>query len=128
MSNAPGPGQVVYYNDVLGLWFKLMSCCEHWVQVDQPHTCMNLAPSLFNFTPPPIPPMVDTGPLEVATKAAEDAVSLFLNGGNCTKTLHEPASDEAKLVMLKQIRLELPHQSTAISEIEKAILKARGKK
>jgi len=57
-------------------------------------------------------------------KEAEDYVALFLNGGGCHKTVHEAATDLQKLILLKQLRLEMPHQSTQISDLDAAIRKA----
>lgn len=57
-------------------------------------------------------------------KEAEDRVSRFLNGAqkeSCWISLHPavPAATQlAKLLMLKYLRLEMPHQSTQISAIE----------
>jgi hypothetical protein len=45
-------------------------------------------------------------------KAAEDNVSLFLNGGGCNKTTHEGATEVEKLLMLKMLRMEFPHVPT----------------
>lgn len=66
--------------------------------------------------------MVDTSPLDI-TKTAEDAVSRWLNGGNCTTTSHIAASTLEKLLMLKFLRMDMPHQSTQISDLEAAIKK-----
>ena len=54
-------------------------------------------------------------------KAEEDQVALFLNGGPCTKTVHEGASELQKLMMLKMLRLDMPHQSTSVTELDFAI-------
>lgn len=54
-------------------------------------------------------------------KNAEDRVSQFLNGGNCTITMHPSATLLDKLLMLKQIRLDLRYQSCDLAELESAI-------
>ena len=57
-------------------------------------------------------------------KEAEDHVALFLNGGVCTKHNHDGATDLQKLIILKQLRIEMPHQSMQLSELDAAIRKA----
>ena len=57
----------------------------------------------------------------MSAKKAEDNVSRFINGGHCTETLHVPASHLEMLLMLKHLRLALPHQSTNVPDIEHAI-------
>ena len=54
-------------------------------------------------------------------KVEEDGVALWLNGGGCQTTTHEGATQLQKLVMLKMLRLDMPHQSTQIKDIERAI-------
>lgn len=62
-------------------------------------------------------------------KEAEDRVSRFLNGvesEGCSVSIHQPippASRLARLVMLKMLRSEMPHQSTQIPAIEAEIAK-----
>jgi len=60
----------------------------------------------------------------VDLKEAETHVALWLNGGGCQTTMHNAATDLEKLVMLKMLRLELPHQSTQLAELDAAIRKA----
>ena len=55
---------------------------------------------------------------EEILKAAEDNVSLFLNGGGCNKTTHEGATEVEKLLMLKMLRMEFPHISTQVYVLE----------
>jgi hypothetical protein len=57
-------------------------------------------------------------------KEAEDYINLFLAGGGCTKTTHEPATHLHKLTMWKMLVLEFPHLSRTLSEIDREILKA----
>lgn len=54
-------------------------------------------------------------------KTEEDGVALWLNGGNCTAMNHTGATELQKLLMLKMLRLDMPHQSTQIKDIERAI-------
>jgi len=56
-------------------------------------------------------------------KAAEDYVNLFLSGGQCTKSTHEPATHLHKLIVWKLLVLEFPHLSRNLAEIEREILK-----
>jgi len=56
-----------------------------------------------------------------ALKAAEDAVGVFINGGQCTKSQHPAASSLELLVMMRQLRLLLPYQSTNVHELDETI-------
>jgi hypothetical protein len=58
-------------------------------------------------------------------KEAEDSIALFLNGGPCSQSNHPSATELQELLMLKQLRLKYPHQSTQINEIERAIERLR---
>ena len=60
-------------------------------------------------------------------KVEEDGVALWLNGGGCTKTTHDGATELQKLIMLKMLRMDMPHQSTQIKDIERAIALAAKK-
>jgi hypothetical protein len=55
-------------------------------------------------------------------KEVEDDVNLFLSGGPCHKTQHDPASKLAKLIMWKMLTLEFLHLSRNPMEIERKIL------
>ena len=69
--------------------------------------------------------MADEAPkLETPLSKAENTVNRFLNGAPCSLNPHLPMSDLEKLIMLKMLRLELPHQSTNLNELEWAIRKA----
>jgi hypothetical protein len=57
-------------------------------------------------------------------KAAEDNVSLFLSGGECHKTHHDPASLLEKLIMWRMLVLEFPHLSRNLIEIQQEIRQA----
>jgi len=67
--------------------------------------------------------MADEAPKSKLT-LAEDVVSRFLNGAPCSLNPHLPMTELEKLVMLKALRLEFPHQSTNLNELEWAIRKA----
>jgi hypothetical protein len=56
-------------------------------------------------------------------KEAEDYVNLFLSGGHCTKSTHEPARQLHKLIAWKLLTLEFPHLSRNLAEIEREIVK-----
>jgi hypothetical protein len=77
----------------------------------------NFVPAMADADETPAPPAT---PL----KEAEDYVALFLNGGACTNHTHDAATDLHKLILLKQLRLEMPHQSTNIKDLDAAIRKA----
>ena len=75
---------------------------------------------------PPIAAVADADPPEAAKtplQEAEDYVSQFLNGAKCTITNHEPATTLHKLIMLKMLRLDMPHQSTNLKDLDLAIAK-----
>ena len=54
---------------------------------------------------------------------AEDRVSNYLNGGKCIISEHPAMTQLEQLIMLRQLRIEMPHQSTAPVDIEIAIRK-----
>jgi hypothetical protein len=54
-------------------------------------------------------------------KEAEDYVSLFLNGGHCSESNHNPAKRLHKLIAWKMLVLEFPHLSRNIGEIDTEI-------
>lgn len=56
-----------------------------------------------------------------ALQAAEGAVAQFLNGGRCVHSQHPEASQLMKLIMLKQLRIEMPHQGTNPADLDIAI-------
>ena len=57
-------------------------------------------------------------------KDAEDTVSLFINGGSSTVWTHPPADELTILVMLKQLRIQRPYQSTLAHDLDVAIQRA----
>lgn len=54
-------------------------------------------------------------------KDAEDRVSSFLNGGSCSLTTHPAATELEKLIMFKQLRLDMTHQGTQLHDLEASI-------
>jgi hypothetical protein len=58
---------------------------------------------------------------------AEDRVALILNGGAAGLDAHLALTELEKLVMLKMLRLEYPHQSTTLRELDAAIFREIGK-
>lgn len=67
--------------------------------------------------------MAEEAPQATPLQVAETVVERYLNGAPCSLNPHPPMTDLEKLIMLKMLRLEFPHQSTALSEIESAIWK-----
>ena len=66
--------------------------------------------------------MAETNELpNLPLQLAEDEVSRFLNGGNCTTTAHVSAGRLVKLVMLKMLRLDMPHVSMQLQSLEHEI-------
>ena len=56
-------------------------------------------------------------------KEAETRVALWLHGGDCTIRNHDAATVLEKLIALKMLRMEFPHQSTQVAELDRAIEK-----
>ena len=57
-------------------------------------------------------------------KDAEDRVSQILNGGKCTTSEHEPLTLLEKMILLRALKIEFPHQSMALHELAWAVQKA----
>ena len=62
----------------------------------------------------------DTG-VKTKLEEAEDRASQFVNGGGYQKTTHQAATYLEKLIMLKTLRMDLPHISMQIKELEHLI-------
>ena len=61
---------------------------------------------------------VEKSPLQLA----EDRVCGFINGaGSCTESTHREATTLERLVMFKLLRIEFPHQSSTLTDLEIAI-------
>ena len=55
---------------------------------------------------------------------AEDRVGGFINGGgSCTQSTHVEATTLERLVMFKVLRIEFPHQSSTLTDLDIAIRK-----
>lgn len=71
-------------------------------------------------------------PTKSATQLAEDKASIFLNGTpegeTCSLSRHSEATRLEKLVLLRALKIEFPHQSTNVFDLELAIRKESKKK
>lgn len=54
-------------------------------------------------------------------KESEDLVTHWLDGGPCSHTSHRAPTTLDMLVMLKQLRIRMPHRASALSELDAAI-------
>ena len=113
---------MIYSEDIL----RMLLRDAYWEVIAAASTGPLPAPQGWWIQGPPIAAVADADPPEAPKtplQEAEDYVSMFLNGAKCVITNHEPATTLHKLIMLKMLRLDMPHQSTNLKDLDAAIAK-----